>query len=84
MFYFYPESAQFDLVSEVESILWALIKLVVFTSASWLAMRVVFPKQCKFMLEDYKNDYKGMTLKDRRKQSALTFFAFLVVLALLV
>lgn len=80
---YFPESAQFDLMSEAENIMWALIKLVIFTSATWLSIRIVFPNLYKFMQEEYKNDYKTMPKKEKRDLSTKVFFGFLITLALL-
>lgn len=63
--------------------MWALIKLVIFTSATWLSIRIVFPNLYKFMQEEYKDDYKGMSKKEKRNLATVVFFAFLITLALL-
>ena len=80
---FYPESAQFDLMSEAENILWSLIKLIIYTSATWLSIRIVFPQIYKEMQTNYKNDYKSMPAKEKRGLATVVFFGFLLVLAIL-
>lgn len=79
----YPETAQFDLASETETIFWAIIKLIVFTSSAWFALRVVFPKCFRYLKDTFYQDFDEISCNEKRSLSLKIFFAFLFALVFL-
>ncbi|WP_024740906.1 CHAP domain-containing protein [Tenacibaculum maritimum] len=79
----YPDTAQFDLASEVETISWAIIKLIVFTSSAWFALRVVFPKPFRYLKNKFYQDFDQISCDEKRRISLRIFFAFLFALVFL-
>ncbi|MDB0600694.1 CHAP domain-containing protein [Tenacibaculum maritimum] len=79
----YPETAQFDLASETETIFWAIIKLIVFTSSAWFALRVVFPKSFSYLKNTFYQDFDNISCDEKRGLSLKIFFAFLFALVFL-
>lgn len=72
----FPETAQYDLLSETESIVWTVIKLLIFTSCSWFGIRIVHPPMYQ-ALKEYYHGFGNMSAP-RRLEAARN--AFLVIL----
>lgn len=79
----FPDSAQFDMPSEIETIVFAMVKLLIFTSMSWLVLRIVFPGIFKYFREELYHNFKAVEEKEKRRISILVFFIFLLSLILL-
>lgn len=79
----FPESAQYDLPSEVETIVFSFIKLIFYSSLAWLALRIIFPA----MYQHFKSTIYDLRLNKEDKDKnivAIIFYAlFLISLVLL-
>jgi hypothetical protein len=81
--YLFPDSALFDLPSEFESILFATLKLIIFTSITWLGLRIVFPAIFKYLKNVFYKYFDLGTDQEKRKISLIVFFGFLFALVFL-
>lgn len=83
MSWFSPESAQFDLASEWETIVWTIVKGVVYLTVTWLAMRVVFPNGFKYLKREIYHKFDEFDEQTKGTVSLLWYFAILFVFVLL-
>lgn len=49
----FPESAQFDLASEWETMLWSVVKLVFIITVAWLGLRIVLPPAYRYLKDKF-------------------------------
>ena len=81
--YLYPESAFFDYVSEIETI---LSKIVIFIIALWtahLALRMSFPKVYKYLQDDFYLKFNDLD-DDKKSNYAIKFILVFILAAALV
>lgn len=80
---FFPDSAQFDIPSEVETITFSVLRLTIYTSLSWLIVRIVFPAVYKYLRDEFYQKFLTLEDGEKRKISFFIFFAFLFALIML-
>lgn len=79
----FPESAQFDIASESETVLFSVLRLVTYTSLTWIILRVVFPAIYKYIRDEFYTNFITLEDGEKRKISLFIFFAFFFALILL-
>lgn len=75
--YFWPKTGQYDLVAETETILFTVLRLIIYSLSAWLGLRVIMPKAYTYL----KNEVylKFDSFQDDQKLSVSTrMFAVLL------
>lgn len=80
---YWPTTGQYDLAAETETVVWTLLRLVIYTTAAWLALRVVLPKGYRYLKADVYNGFDKMTGDQKMSLSMRTFAMLLLSLVLL-
>lgn len=81
----WPETGQYDLAAQTETIFWTVLRLVVYALAAWVALRAVAPKAYKWLKEDADDRFDGMTPEQKTNFSTRIYailFGGLVLLAM--
>ncbi|MFN8238629.1 MAG: hypothetical protein U0T77_10715 [Chitinophagales bacterium] len=79
----FPESAQFDIASETETVVFSVLRLVTYTSLTWVILRVVFPAIYRYIRDEFYAKFPQLEDGEKRKISLFIFFAFFFALILL-
>ena len=79
----FPESAQFDIASETETVVFSVLRLVTYTSLTWVILRVVFPAIYLYIRDEFYQKFHTIEPAEKRKISLFIFFAFFFALILL-
>lgn len=74
---------QYDLRSEVESIFFTVMKMVVYCLAAWMGLRVVMPRAYWYLKSEVYQRFDAMEHKDKLSTSIRMFCILLLALALL-
>lgn len=80
---YWPTTGQYDLVAETETVVWTLLRLVIYTTAAWLALRVVLPKGYRYLKTEVYNGFDSMPTEQKTRLSMRTFAILLLALVLL-
>jgi hypothetical protein len=79
----FPNSAQYDMPSEVETIIFGFLKLIVLTSMSWLAYSIVFPKIFRHFRDRFYLNFETAESQAKNKISFIIYIALFAALVLL-
>ncbi len=72
---FFPNSAFFDFVSELETIVYSILRFIVVLAFAWFGVRVIFPNVFKFLKDDF---YTKFPTLDKNLKYILATAIFLV------
>jgi hypothetical protein len=72
---FFPNSAFFDFFSELETMLYGVVRFVLILAVSWIGVRIIFPNVFKFLRDDF---YKNFPALDKNMKYILGTVIFLV------
>lgn len=81
----WPETGQYDLASQTETIFWTVLRLVVYALAAWVGLRVVAPKAYQWLKQDADERFDAMTPEQKTNFSTRVYailFGGLVLLAM--
>ncbi len=73
--HYFPNSAFFDFISEVETMFYGVVRFILVLALSWVGVRVIFPNVFKFLKGDF---YKNFPTLDKNLKYILATAIFLV------
>ncbi|MBI9063314.1 MAG: CHAP domain-containing protein [Marinilabiliaceae bacterium] len=72
---YFPTSALFDFVSEIETMAYSIVRFIVVLAMAWVGVRVIFPNVFKFLRDDFYSRFPEL---DRNMKYILGTVIFLV------
>lgn len=79
----WPTTGQYDLAAETETVVWTVLRMVIYTCAAWLGLRVVLPKGYRWLKNQVYDSFDAMPSEAKTNLSLRTFAMLLLVLVLL-
>lgn len=79
----WPTTGQYDLAAETETVVWTVLRLVIYTTSSWLALRVVLPKGYRWLKNEVYGSFDSLPPEQKTRLSMRTFALLLLSLVLL-
>ncbi|GAF05602.1 C40 family peptidase [Saccharicrinis fermentans] len=76
---YFPNSAFFDVMSELETIAYSIVRYVVVLATAWFGVRVIFPNVFRFLRDDFYGNFP--TLEKNIKYILATVIFLVFVLA---
>ncbi len=78
----YPNSAFFDVSSQMETMYFRLVSVVVCFAFAWMALRISFPQVYDYLREDFYHNFEDLPSETKRKYAVRIFLVFVIVVAL--
>ncbi len=72
---YFPNSAFFDVISEVETMFYGVVRFIVVLALAWFGVRIIFPNVFKFLRDDFYGNFPTL---DRNLKYILGTVIFLV------
>ncbi|TLX73691.1 CHAP domain-containing protein [Labilibacter sediminis] len=72
---YFPSSALFDVVSQLETVAYGIVRFIVVLAMAWVGVRVIFPNVFKFLRDDF---YDKFPLLEKNLKYILATTIFLV------
>lgn len=79
----WPTTGQYDLAAETETVVWTVLRMVIYTCAAWLGLRVVLPKGYRWLKNHVYDSFDAMPSEAKTNLSLRTFAMLLLALVLL-
>lgn len=79
----WPTTGQYDLAAETETVVWTVLRMVIYTCAAWLGLRVVLPKGYRWLKNNVYDSFDSMPAEAKTNLSLRTFAMLLLALVLL-
>lgn len=79
----WPTTGQYDLAAETETVVWTVLRMVIYTCAAWLGLRVVLPKGYRWLKNQVYDSFDAMPSEAKTNLSLRTFAMLLLALVLL-
>ncbi|MCL6103090.1 MAG: CHAP domain-containing protein [Bacteroidetes bacterium] len=78
----FPNSAFFDFSSQMETIYYRLLSVVVCFAFAWLALRISFPQVYNYLREEFYHNFEDLDPATKRKYAIRIFLVFVICVAL--
>lgn len=78
----YPNSAFFDFSSQMETIYFRLISVVVNFAFAWVALRITFPQVYSYLREEFYHNFEDLPGGTKRKYAVVILLVFILCAAL--
>jgi hypothetical protein len=79
----WPTTGQYDLAGETETVFWTVLRLVIYTLASWVGLRVVAPKAYNWLKHEIVDGFSSLTDEQKTSYSmrmyAILFFGLVLL-----
>ena len=72
----WPSTGQYDLAAQTETVVWTLLRMVIYTLCAWIGLRVVMPKGYQHMKHGIVDSFETLT-NDQKTTLSTRMFAIL-------
>lgn len=78
----FPNSAFFDFSSQMETIYFRLVSVVLCFVFAWVTLRITFPQVYNYLRDEFYHNFEGLTPEVKRKYAIRIFLVFVICVAL--
>jgi hypothetical protein len=78
----FPNSAFFDFASQMETLFYRLVSVVICFVFAWAALRITFPQVYRYLREEFYHNFDHYAPQTKRKYALRIFLVFVLCVAL--